>query len=69
MMGKEYRRELISILCDKLIPLFNVERGEADGEPWHEECHDLEIKLRLASDWFRQTPRRDDKQKGEEECS
>ena len=69
MMGKEYRRELISILCDKLIPLFGIERGETDNEQWHDACHDLEIRLRLAADRFRQTPRRNDNQKGEDECS
>ena len=55
-MSIEYRRELISVLCEQLIPLLKEEEHEKDSAPWRDACHDLAFRLACTADWFRQTP-------------
>ena len=55
-MSIEYRRELISVLGEQLIPLIKEEADEHKNQAWHDAYCDLAVRLRLTADFTRQTP-------------
>ena len=65
---KQYRREYLSELCERIIPLLEDELKEPETAPLHEACADLKIRLTHCADWFRQCKKKQEgpKQKQEE---
>ena len=57
VIHKQYRREYLSELCERIIPLLEDELKEDDSKPLHEAVADLKIRLGLCADWFRQCKR------------
>lgn len=54
VIHKQYRREYLSELCERIIPLLEDELKEDDSKPLHEAVADLKIRLTHCADWFRQ---------------
>ena len=54
IINKEYRREYMSELCERIIPLLEDELKEYDSKPIQGAVADLKIRLGLCADWFRQ---------------
>lgn len=69
MIRKDYRREYLSELCERIVPLLDYELNEPESAPLHEACADLKIRLTHCADWFRQCKKKQVEPKYEqEEC-
>ena len=67
MIRKDYRREYMSELCERIVPLLDDELKEQDTAPLHEACADLKIRLTHCADWFRQCKKKQVEPKQEQE--
>ena len=66
---KQYMREYLSELCERIVPLLEDELNEPDTAPLHEAFADLKIRLTHCADWFRQCKKRQVEPKQEQEES
>ena len=69
VIHKQYRREYLSELCERIIPLLEDELKEDDSKPLHEAVADLKIRLAHCADWFRQCKKKRVEPKHEQEES
>lgn len=69
VIHKQYRREYLSELCERIIPLLEDELKEDDSKPLHEAVADLKIRLAHCADWFRQCKKKQVEPKQEQEES
>lgn len=69
VIHKQYRREYLSELCERIIPLLEDELKEDDSKPLHEAVADLKIRLAHCADWFRQCKKKQVEPKHEQEES
>ena len=69
VIHKEYRREYLSELCERIIPLLEDELKEDDSKPLHEAVADLKIRLAHCADRFRQCKKKQVEPKQEQEES
>ena len=67
VIHKQYRREYLSVLCERIIPLLEDELKEDDSKPLHEAVADLKIRLAHCADWFRQCKKKQVEPKQEQE--
>ena len=67
VIHKEYRREYLSELCERIIPLLEDELKEDDSKPIQGAVADLKIRLGLCADRFRQCKREQVEPKQEQE--
>lgn len=67
VIHKQYRREYLSELCERIIPLLEDELKEDDSKPLHEAVADLKIRLAHCADWFRQCKKKQVEPKHEQE--
>ena len=64
---KQYRREYLSELCERIIPLLEDELKEDDSKPIQGAVADLKIRLTLCADWFRKCKKKQVEPKQEQE--
>lgn len=69
VIHKQYRREYLSELCERIIPLLEDELKEDDSKPLREAVADLKIRLAHCADWFRQCKKKQVEPKHEQEES
>ena len=69
VIHKEYRREYLSELCERIVPLLEDELNEYDTAQLHEACADLKIRLMNCADWFRQCKKKQVEPKQEQKES
>ena len=69
VIHKQYRREYLSELCERIIPLLEDELNEDDSKPIQVAVADLKIRLGLCADWLRQCKNKQVEPKQEQEES